>query len=76
MHTGKSLIRLAYNNETTASYEFPIRYDLACPTLEAVLAAVPGGLNGIIGSSTPPSLPSLAKFANLTAMGGGSEIGY
>lgn len=51
-----------------ASYVRPIRYDLPCPVLEAILATIHGGLNGIIGSS-PPSLPSLAKYVNLTAMG-------
>ena len=71
---GKSLIRLGYNNETTASYECPLTYDRACADLERALAATPAGLGGVIGNQT--ALQSLNHDGNLTVMGGGSEIGY
>lgn len=70
-----TLIRLAYNNETTASYALPVTYDIACPVLEAVLAKVPGGLISL-GSANVSTLAPLRQFKNLTAVGGGSEIGY
>ena len=73
--TGNTLIRLAYNNETTASYIFPVTYDIACPVLESVLAQVPGGFAGLT-SASPSTLAPLGQFANLTALGGGSEVGY
>ncbi len=70
-----TLIRLAYNNETSASYILPVTYDIACPVLEAVLAKVPGGLTGL-GTANVSTLAPLGQFANLTTLGGGSEIGY
>ena len=73
---GNSLVRLAYNNETTASFISPIRYDLACPALQGASAAIPSGLASLLGGNSLLSLPSLASFSNLTAMGGGLEIGY
>ena len=73
---GESLVRIAYNNETTASFIAPVRYDLACPALQAALAANPGGLGSLIGGNSPPDLSSLANYSNLTAMGGGLEVGY
>lgn len=72
---GQSLIRLAFNNETTASYDFPVTYDLACFALSGVLARS-GGIHGIVGNGNPHALESLAKFTNLTAMGGGAGVGY
>ena len=72
---GDTLIRLAYNNETEASYIFPVTYDLACPTVEAVLASIPGGLVGLL-SASPSALAPLAHFNNLTAMGGGDAATY
>ena len=73
---GKSLVRLAYNNETTASFISSIRYDLACPALQTASAAIPGGLVSLVGGNSSQSLPSLASYSNLTAMGGGLEVGY
>lgn len=73
---GNSLIRLADNNETTASYDFPIKYDLACPALKRALDTVQGGIDEIFGNSESSTLGFLANYTNLTAMGGGSEIGY
>ena len=75
---GNSLVRLAYNNETTASFISPIRYDLACPALQNASAAIPNGLASLLGGggNSLLSLPSLAIYSNLTAMGGGLEIGY
>ena len=70
-----TLIRLAYNNETTASYISPVTYDIACPVLEAVLAQVPGGFAGLASANTS-TLALLGRFMNLTALGGGSEVGY
>lgn len=70
-----TLIRLAYNNETTASYIFPSTYDAACTVLQAVFPQVSGGFTGL-GSANASKLVSLARFTNLTALGGGSEIGY
>lgn len=70
-----TLIRLAYDNETTASYIHPVTYDIACSTLETVLAQVPGGLLNL-GSANPATLAPLGQFSNLTALGGGSEVGY
>ena len=74
--SGNNLIRLGYGNETTASYQSPAVYDLACPTLERALASTPGGLSGIIGNTNSAKYQSLLRFTNLTAMGGGSEVGY
>ena len=73
---GNSLIRLAYNNESNASYDFPNKYDLVCPALKGALERVPGGMNEILGNLDSPAWGFLAKYENLTAMGGGSEIGY
>ena len=74
---GDTLIRLAYNNETQASFVFPVTYDIACPTLEALIATIPGGLTGLLGGTANASeLAPLGAFANLTQLGGGSEIGY
>ena len=70
-----TLIRLAYDNETTASYIFPETYDQVCPVLEAVIAQVPGGFAGLALAS-PSTLAPLGQFKNLTALGGGSEVGY
>jgi len=72
---GDTLIRLAYNNETDASYVFPVTYDLACPVVEAVLALIPGGTAGL-ASASPSTLAPLAQFGNLTAMGGGNAATY
>ena len=72
---GDTLIRLAYNNETEASYIFPVTYDLACPAVEAVLASISGGLVGLL-SASPSALAPLAQFNNLTAMGGGNAATY
>ena len=73
--TGNTLIRLAYNNETTASYILPVTYDIACSVLESVLAKIPGGFTGL-ASASPSTLAPLGQFSNLTALGGGSEVGY
>lgn len=70
-----TLIRLAYNNETAASYVFPVTYDLACPVVETVLALIPGGTAGLPFAS-PSTLAPLAQFGNLTAMGGGNAATY
>ena len=70
-----TLIRLAYDNETRASYVFPVTYDLACPVVEAVLAGIPGGFLGL-SSASPSTLAPLAQFGNLTAMGGGNAATY
>ena len=70
-----TLIRLAYKNETSASYIYPVTYDSACPVLESVLAQVPGGLTGL-GSADPSIIAPLGQITNLTALGGGSEVGY
>ena len=70
-----TLLRLGYNNETRASYVFPVTYDLACPVVEAVLAGIPGGFLGLL-SASPSTLAPLAQFANLTAMGGGNAATY
>ena len=70
-----TLIRLAYNNETTASYISPVTYDLACSVLESVLAQAPERCVGL-GPASPTTLAPLGQFSNLTAVGGGSEIGY
>ena len=72
---GDTLIRLAYNNETRASFVFPVTYDLACPVVEAVLAGIPGGFLGLPYAS-PSALAPLAQFGNLTAMGGGNAATY
>lgn len=56
-----SLIRIAYDNQTTASFVAPVTYDYAC---QLILA--PGG----------PDMTALMKIANLTELGGGSEVGY
>ena len=72
---GDTLIRLAYSNETEASYIFPVTYDLACPTIEAVLASLSGGIVGLLSASASALAP-LAQFENLTAMGGGNAATY
>ena len=72
----KTLIRLGYNDEMTASYECPSTYDLACAALERALTATPGGVSGLIGDPNSSGLKSLSQFTNLTAMGGGSDINY
>ena len=72
---GNTLIRLAYNNETEASYIFPVTYDLACPVIEALLASLPGGLAGLL-SADLSTLAPLSQFKNLTAMGGGNAATY
>jgi cholinesterase len=58
---GNSLIRLAYDNQTSASFVAPVTYDYACP-----LVLAPGG----------PDMEALSKVTNLTELGGGAEIGY
>lgn len=72
---GNTLIRLAYNNETEASYVYPVTYDLACPVVEALLGSLPGGLAGLL-SASPSTLAPLDQFKNLTAMGGGNAATY
>ncbi|KAG6988945.1 hypothetical protein G7Y79_00067g095600 [Physcia stellaris] len=58
---GNTLVRLAYDNQTTPSFISPITYDYACAPILA-----PGG----------PDMAALSRIANLTQLGGGSEIGY
>ena len=72
---GDSLIRLAFENETRASFVDPVTYDLACPVIEAVLADIPGGFLGLL-SANSSSLAPLGQFGNLTAMGGGNADTY
>ncbi|KAI4154657.1 MAG: hypothetical protein LQ340_001544 [Diploschistes diacapsis] len=59
--TAASLIQLGFQNQTHASYIYPVTYDYAC---QYVLA--PGG----------PNMTALAGVANLTQLGGGSQVGY
>lgn len=73
--TANTLIRLADDNETAASYIDPATYDIACSVLEAVLTQIPGGFAGL-ATASPSVLASLGQFSNLTALGGGSEVGY
>lgn len=56
-----SLIRLAYDNQTTASFIAPVTYDYARPLILA-----PSG----------PDMTALMKIANLTELQGGSKVGY
>ena len=70
---GRSLIRLGYNNESNASYEYPGKYDLACPALAKALRTTFGGVDTLMNQSDSRTL---GDFTNLTAMGGGYEIGY
>lgn len=57
--TANTLIRLGYDNETTASFIDPITYDYACP-----LVLPPRG----------PDRPALSEIQNLTELGGGAGI--
>ena len=71
----KALIRLVYNNQTRASYISPGTYDEPCDTIRGILAKLSGPFVSLL--SAPDSvLAPLDKFENLTAMGGGSEVGY
>ena len=59
--TANTLVRLAYNNQTTPDFIPPVTYDFACP-----LVLAPGG----------PDMAGLQGVKNLTELGGGSEVGY
>ena len=70
-----TLIRLGYDNETSASYIDPVTYDEACSTLREIFTSLPGPLTSIL-TANPSVFAPLAQFQNLTEMGGGSEVGY
>ena len=68
------LIRLAYENETSASFIDPNTYDLPCQTVRGILKELPSYTDLLfVGEDV---LAPLNEFANLTEMGGGSEVGY
>lgn len=71
----KTLIRLAYNNETEATFDYPSTYDLACEVLMQVQQKLQPGFAGIVKASQADLAP-LKQFQNSTALGGGSEVGY
>jgi len=70
-----SLIKLADNNSTNATFGLPVETDALCPVLEAIEAVVPGGLVGtlfstgkILDFSAIPGAGNLTGLSNLTSI--------
>ena len=73
---GATTIRLGYGNETEASFIGLTDYDPACKPLGKVWASLANQSILALLFETPETLAPLLQFQNITALGGGSEVGY
>ena len=70
-----TLIRLDYGNQTSPSFISPSTYDQPCETLMEIIQGFQGPLAELLVANESVLAP-LDQYSSLTAMGGGSEVGF